>query len=121
MVRELGLKWCVRHSHIRFRLALAWVLLLPGRRSLLTNSGFVAGILLSFGSCIFSRLVRSFLSFMFLLCESIRDLMFGMQVYDSFSLFLLKIGLKGCHGSIRPLFERIAFPGLLLLSSRTEG
>ena len=41
------------------------VLLLPGRRSLLTNSGFVAGILLSSGNCIFSRLLRSFLSLCF--------------------------------------------------------
>ena len=32
---------------------------------------------------------------MFLLCESITE-KFGMQLYNNFSLFLLKIGLKGC-------------------------
>ena len=52
---------------------------------------------------------------MFLLYESITDLMFNMQLYDNFSLFLLKVGLKGCplwkHSSTIPrnCLPRFAF------------
>ena len=73
-------------------------------------------MLLSFGSCVFSRLFQAFISLYFC-CKSITNqLTLGMQLYDSFGVFLLKIGLNGCPpGKIRLRFGGTVFPGLFSL------